>query len=106
MEYTINLENVEEETAEGHYRVSVIYRFAISSGSATTHGDIVLTEAGIDIIEKKGKDPKTAARIALERLLKAGRDPYERRIFIRIPFGHAEHFARFGNYESLPTLTD
>jgi hypothetical protein len=106
VEYTINLENVEEETSEGHYRASVIYRFAISSGSATTHADIVLTEAGIDIIEKKGKDPKTAARIALERLLKAGRDPFERRIFIRIPFGHAEHFARFGNYESLPTLTD
>jgi hypothetical protein len=106
VEYTINLENVEEETAEGHYRASVIYRFAILSGSATTHGDIALTQAGIDIIDKKGKDPKTAARIALERLLKAGRDPFERRIFVRIPFGHAEHFARFGNYESLPTLTD
>jgi hypothetical protein len=106
VDYTINLENVEEETAEGHYRASVIYRFAISSGSAATHGDIVLTEAGIDIIEKKGKDPKTAARIALERLLKAGRDTFERRSFIRIPFGHAEHFARFGNYESLPTLTE
>jgi hypothetical protein len=47
MEYTINLENMEGETAEGHYRASVIYRFTISSGSATTHGDISLTEAGI-----------------------------------------------------------
>jgi hypothetical protein len=106
MEYTVNLENVEEKTAEGHYRASVIYRFAISSGSAATHGDIALTEAGIEVIEENGKDPKTAARIALERLLKAGRDPFERRIFVRIPFGHAEHFARFGNYETLPTLTD
>ena len=23
-----------------------------------------------------------------------------------VPYGHAEHFARFGNYETLPTLAD
>ena len=67
---------------------------------------VVLTEAGAAIIEQKGKDPQTAAKIVLERLLKKGRDPFETQILLTVPYGHAEHFARFGNYETLPTLAD
>jgi hypothetical protein len=48
----------------------------------------------------------TAARIVLERFLRDGRDPFAGLIRVRIPFGHAAHFAMYGNYESLPVLTD
>jgi hypothetical protein len=106
MDYDIKLVNVEIEEAEHpHWRI-VLYRFAISSGSANALGDVLLPERGVHIIEQKGKDPHTAARIALERLLKRGRDPFETQILLRIPFGHTEYFSRHGNYEALPTLTD
>jgi hypothetical protein len=106
MDYDIKLVNVEREEAERpHWRI-VVYRFAISNGSANTHGDVLVPEAGVNIIEEKGKDPHTAARIALERLLKRGRDPFEAQILLKVPFGHAEYFSRHGNYEALPILTD
>jgi hypothetical protein len=76
------------------------------TASLKTHGDVVLTEGGVDIIDQRGKDPRTAARIALEKLLKQGRDPFETKIFLRVPFGHAEYFSKNGNYEGLPTLTE
>lgn len=41
-----------------------------------------------------------------KRLLKQGRDPFESQILLTVPYGHAEHFARFGNYETLSTLAD
>jgi hypothetical protein len=106
LEYSIDLVNVEREVADGHYNASVVYTFIISNGLAKVHGDVVLTEGGVDIIEQKGKDAQTAAKIALERLLKQGRDPFETQILLRIPFGHAEYFSRNGNYEALPTLTE
>jgi hypothetical protein len=106
MDYEIKLANVEREEAEHpHWRI-VVYRFTISNGSTSALGDVLLPEAGVKIIEQKGKDPHTAARIALERLIKRGRDPFDARILLRIPFGHAEYFSRHGNYEALPTLTD
>ena len=75
MEYSINLVNVEKEAANGPHRAYVVYRFAISNGSANTFGDVLLPEGGVSIIEQKGKDPQTAAKIALERLLKQGGTP-------------------------------
>ena len=105
MEYSIDVENVKREVAD-QYKASVVYKFTISNGFAKTHADVVLTEAGVDIIEQKGKDPQTAAKIVLERLLKQGRDPFETQILLTVPYGHAEYFARFGNYETLPTLAD
>jgi hypothetical protein len=45
----------------------------------------VLTEAGAAIIEQNGKDPKTAAKIVLERLLKKGRDLFETQILLTVP---------------------
>jgi hypothetical protein len=106
MEYDIKLVNVEKEEAERKHWATVVYKFRISNGSATTHGDVVLTEGGVNIIEKNGKDPQTAARIALERFLRQLREPFETEIVLRIPYGHAEYFSRYGNYETLPTLTN
>jgi hypothetical protein len=106
MEYRINLVKVDRELADGHYKASVVYTFTISNGLANTHGDVVLTEGGVEIIEQRGKDPKTAARIALERLLRQGRDPFETQISLSVPYGHAEYFSKNGNYEALPRLTE
>jgi len=106
MEYSIDVENVEREVADQHHNAKVVYTFTISNGFAKTHADVVLTEAGAAIIEQKGKDPQTAAKIVLERLLRQGRDPFESQIFLNVPFGHAEYFARYGSYETLPTLTE
>ena len=106
MEYSINLVKVDRALADGHYKASAVYTFAISNGLANTHGDVVLTEGGVEIIEQRGKDPKTAARIALERLLRQGRDPFETQISLSVPYGHAEYFSKNGNYEALPTLTE
>jgi hypothetical protein len=100
MNYSINLVDVDREPKD------VVYTFTISNGLANTRGQVVLTDSGLEIIEQRGKDPQTAARIALERLLRQGRDPFETQIFLNIPFGHAEYFARYGSYETLPTLTD
>jgi hypothetical protein len=106
MEYSIDLVDVEKEAANGPHRAYVVYRFAISNGSANAFGDVLLPDSGVDVIEQKGKDPQTAAKIALERLLKRGRDPFESQILLSVPFGHAEYFSRNGNYEALPTLTE
>ena len=73
MEYSIDVVNVEREVADQHYKAKAVYTFTISNGFAKTHADVVLTEAGAAIIEQKGKDPQTAAKIVLERLLKQGR---------------------------------
>jgi hypothetical protein len=86
MEYSMNFANVDRELADGHYKASVVYTFAISNDVTNTHGHVVLTDGGVEIIEQRGKDPQTAARIALERLLKQGRNPFETRIFLRVPF--------------------
>jgi hypothetical protein len=106
MQYSIDLVNVQREASDLRNTAGVVYAFTISNGVARTRGDVVLPEAGVDIIEKKGKDALTAAKIALERLLKQGRNPFETQILLRVPFGHAEYFSRYGNYGTLPTLTD
>jgi hypothetical protein len=82
----------------------VAYRFEILEGPKRARADVVLTSAGEKIIEQGGKDPKSAASIALQRLLRSGRDPFESQIVLQIPYGHAAHFARNGNYDSLPVL--
>jgi hypothetical protein len=107
MEYSISLENVEREVAGGHRKASITYTFKISNGFVKTYGDVVLTEAGADIIELMGKDPKTAAKVALERFLQHGQDdPFEAEILLIVPLGYAEYFSKNGNYEALPVLTD
>ena len=83
---------------------AVVYRFEILDGPRRTRAEVALALGGVGIIERGGKDPKSAASIALHRLLKAGRDPFESLIFLQIPYGHAAHFSRYGNYNSLPVL--
>jgi hypothetical protein len=75
VQYSIEFADVDRHLADGHYKASVVYTFTISNGLARTRGDVVLTDGGVEIIEQRGKDPKTAARIALERLLKLGARP-------------------------------
>lgn len=106
MEYQIKLLNVETEEEVRKHWAAVMYRFTISDESTHANGDVVLTQGGVDIIEKNGKDPQTAARVALERLLRSGRNPFETQILLKVPFGHAEYFSRHGNFEALPTLTE
>src|ERR1700687_381197 len=55
MEYSVNLVNVDRELAGWHYKASVGYTFKISNGLANTHGDVVLTDGGVDIIEQRAK---------------------------------------------------
>lgn len=85
-------------------KAAIAYQFEISDGSRTTRADVVLTYAGAEIIEQGGKDPKSAANIALHRLLKSGRDPFASQISLQIPYGHAAYFSKYGNYGSLPVL--
>ena len=53
---------------------------------------------------RAGRYPKSAASIALNRLLKMGRDPFASQISLQIPYGHAAHFSKYGNFDSLPVL--
>jgi len=85
---------------------SVVYRFEILDEPKRALADVVLTYGEVEIIEQGGKDPKSAASIALHRLLKAGRDPFASQISLQVPYGHAAHFSRYGNYDSLPVLRD
>jgi hypothetical protein len=106
MGYDVELVGVDRERTGEQEKASVVYNFSVTNGQIKTHANIILTYGGAEIIEQRGKDPKSAARIALERLLRSGRDPFETRIFLRIPHGHADYFSRYGNYDSLPVLTD
>ncbi len=105
MQYEIALARVQREIAVSSSHASITYKFRISHHSSTAYADVRIPEGGVSAIVQSGKDPETAARIALERLLKDGRDPFAGFIRVTVPFGHAVHFARFGNYESLPILT-
>ena len=106
MQYEIALASVEREITHGTFTACIIYKFRIAHGLSTAYADVLMTDGAVDAIAQKGKDPETAARIVLERLLRDGRDPFAGLIRIKIPFGHAAHFAKYGNYESLPVLTD
>jgi len=87
-------------------KASVIFRFEIFNGLKKTRADVALSHGGLEIIEKGGKDPRSAARIALDRLLRSGRDPFESQIFLQVPYGHAAYFSKNGNYNFLPVLND
>jgi hypothetical protein len=106
MQYEIALAGVQREIALGAFTANIIYKFRIASSLSTAYCDVIMTNGGVEVIEQRGRDPETAARIVLERFLRDGRDPFAGSIRIKIPFGHAAHFARYGNYESLPVLSD
>lgn len=83
-----------------------VYEFLITSGATKTSAKVVFTEAGVEAIEHGGKDPEAAGRIALHRLLKSERNPLQGDIVLHVPHGYAAHFARYGNFDSLPVLSD
>jgi hypothetical protein len=97
------LEIAGPEEKEGP-KAFVVFGFEILDGPRKTRADVILTYTGVEIIEQGGKDPKSAASIALQRLLREGRDPFESQISLQIPYGHAEHFSRYENFDSLPVL--
>jgi hypothetical protein len=106
MGYELEFLDAAGEQSARQNKAPVVYRFSVSHGSAKTHANVAISYGGTEVIEQGGKDPTTAAKIALHRLLKAGRDPFESQIHLQIPYGHAEYFSKYGNYNSLPVLTD
>lgn len=83
VKFNIALVSRSSERAFAKYKASATYTFAISDGPVKTHAEVVLTDGGSEVIERKGKDAKEAARLALERLLVTGCDPFERRSFCK-----------------------
>jgi hypothetical protein len=61
MEYGIDVEAVKREIADQYYKAQVGYTFTISSGFAKTHAEVVLTEAGVNIIERRRR-PRSSWR--------------------------------------------
>lgn len=86
------------ERAYAKYPAAATYTFAVSDGPVKTHAEVILADGGSEIIEGHGKDARAAARLALERLLVTGCDPFEGPIFLQVPYQQAEYFSRFGNF--------
>jgi hypothetical protein len=99
MKFGIALVSLNRERAYAKYQASATYTFAITSGPERTHAEVILTNGSSEIIEFRGKDVRAAARLALERLLGRGCDPFESPIFLQIPFQQAEYFSKFGEFQ-------
>jgi hypothetical protein len=84
----------------GSDRFTVTKSVQKGRGIGLSQRDLPVISALVAIRQGQAKIPKR------RRLLKGGRDTFVGSIHIKIPFGHASHFARYGNYESLPILTD
>jgi hypothetical protein len=84
-----------ERPCEG-FRASATFTFRIFKGSVKTLAEVILADGGLEIIEQRGKDAKAAARIALDRTLANGRDPFKTLVFLRIPYRHAAFFSKYG----------
>jgi hypothetical protein len=95
-----------QEQVSGLPKTFLVYEFLIARGGTRKSAKVVFTEAGIEVIEHGGKDPEAAGRIALQRLLKTGRDPFQNEIVLHMTHGYSDHFARYGNFDSLPVLSD
>lgn len=86
---------------EGVYRdakSTVTYNFTISEGGHQVHPEVMLTNSGLHIIEHRGKKAKEAARLALERILMTGRNPFYNPVLLRVPDKRAEYFAMHGDF--------
>ena len=99
MKFDIALVSSNRERAYAKFKASATYTFSISDGPAKTHAEVLFTDGSLEIIEQKGKTAKAAAKLALERLLLAGCDPFQAPIFLRIPYRQAEYFSKFGNFQ-------
>jgi hypothetical protein len=99
MKFDIALVSTNRERAYAKFKASATYTFAISNGPAKTHAEVIVADDSLEIIEEKGKTAKAAAKLALEKLLNAGRDPFEAPIFLCIPYLQAEYFSKFGTFQ-------
>ena len=86
------------ERAYGQSKASATYTFAIFDRAAKTHAEVILANGGFEIIELRGKDPKVAARLALETTSRCGMWSFVAPIFLRIRYPHAEYFSRHGKF--------
>jgi hypothetical protein len=96
--FDISIVGLNREPAYANFRASATYTFSISDGFVRTHADVIFSDGGFEIIEQKGKSAEIAARVALERLLVAGCNPFEDQIFIQIPYRQAEFFSKYGSF--------
>jgi hypothetical protein len=86
------------ERACAGYQASATYIFAITDGFLKARAEVMLADGCLEIIERKSKNSKLAARLALEQLLDEGCDPFQTAIFLRIPYRHAEYFSKHGSF--------
>jgi hypothetical protein len=96
--FDIALVSLNRERAYAKFKAFATYTFAISDGPVKTHAEVILEDGGVEIIEQKGKDAREAARLALERLLVTGRDPFEAPILLQIPYQQAEFFSKYSSF--------
>jgi hypothetical protein len=61
VKYKTKFTSVERKQDDGECKGSVVYTFTISDGITTTHAEVMLSDEGLEIIEQRGKDPKTAS---------------------------------------------
>ena len=98
MKFGIALVGLDREKALVRHKSSATYTFSITNGAVKARAEVILVDGGSEVIEGKGKNPKRAARLALERLLANGKDPFETPIFLRIPYLHARYFSKYGDF--------
>jgi hypothetical protein len=96
--FDIALVSLNRERAYANYKAFATYTFAIYDGPVRTHAEVIVEDGGVEIIEQKGKDAREAARLALERLLVTGCDPFEAPIFLQIPYQQAEFFSKYSSF--------
>jgi hypothetical protein len=100
MSFDIEFVRCERERAlRGCLEASATFTFAISDGPLKARAEVMLTHGGIEAIKRTGKGAKAAARLALERLLEIGCDPFQTPIFLRVPYWQAELFSEYGNFD-------
>lgn len=105
MRFDIELVSSTRERAYRKYKAYTTYTFAITDGPMKSHADVIFTDGAFEIIEQKGKDARAAAKLALERLLVRGCNPFELQIFLTIPYQQADYFSKFGNFQQkFPSL--
>ena len=104
---SLNIELVcsnRERALRGCPEASATFTFTISDGPFKARAEVMLTNDGVEIIERAGKKAKVAARLALERLLVEGCDPFRTPVFLRVPYRQAELFSEYGNFDHVPTF--
>ena len=90
-----------ERALRGCPEASATFTFTISDRSFKARAEVMLTNGDVEIIERAGKKAKAVARLALERLLVEGCDPFQTPIFLRVPHWQAELFSEYGNLDQV-----